>query len=50
LVEGVELADVKESEVSFQTAYDVASVAGAEVEVHDGETLREALHQGEKTW
>ena len=41
----VELANVKHLEVFFDETYDVGTMADTEVEVDDGKTVRETIHQ-----
>jgi len=48
-MERVYFANIHEFEVVFHQTYDMSTVANAEVEVHNGKTLREAIHQGKQT-
>ena len=50
MIQRVELADIHQSKVRLSQTDDVGTMAHAEVEVDDGETLRKALHQREKAW
>ena len=44
-VQRVEFPDIKDLKVVLDEAYDVGTVTDGEVEVDDGETVREAVHQ-----
>ena len=48
-VESLDFADVHELEVRLHQTNDRCTMADGEVKVDDGETLWEALHQGEQT-
>ena len=48
-MERIKFADVHQAKVGFDETDDVGAVTDREVEVDDGETLREAVHKREQT-
>ena len=44
-VQRVEFPDIEDAEVVLDEAYDVGAVTDGEVEVDDGETVWEAVHE-----
>ena len=50
LFQAVQFSYVEDLEVVLHQSHDAGTMADEEVEIDDGETIGETIHQGKKTW